>query len=300
MRLISKAVFVGMFTLVLQTPAAQAETIDQYINGPWLVFGWASWLGDETVGCQPADPNGMSCMIYGDAVPAPPPPWTFTAPENGAQLTVLDAAWLVDSFDVYDNGSYIGSTSPLTCSSTPCTEYCSSDPDICVNDPDASKGVFMMESGLHAITIIPTETSSSVGAGYLRVDAIGADADGDGIADVDDDCPNDPEDFDGFEDEDGCPDPDHDSDGVLDSDDSCPESDIRETVILQQCDSGVTNTVFDDGCSISDKLATCLNGTLNHCSYVSCVADMVDELNTDDILDGGETGSIISCAARMI
>jgi outer membrane protein OmpA-like peptidoglycan-associated protein len=48
------------------------------------------------------------------------------------------------------------------------------------------------------------------------------DNDNDGILDVDDKCPNDPEDIDGFEDEDGCPDPDNDGDGILDVDDQCP------------------------------------------------------------------------------
>jgi len=48
------------------------------------------------------------------------------------------------------------------------------------------------------------------------------DNDGDGILDVDDKCPNEPEDMDGFEDEDGCPDPDNDGDDILDVDDQCP------------------------------------------------------------------------------
>ena len=48
------------------------------------------------------------------------------------------------------------------------------------------------------------------------------DNDKDGILDVDDLCPNEPEDFDGFEDSDGCPDPDNDRDGILDKDDKCP------------------------------------------------------------------------------
>jgi outer membrane protein OmpA-like peptidoglycan-associated protein len=48
------------------------------------------------------------------------------------------------------------------------------------------------------------------------------DNDGDGIPDVDDLCPNDPEDKDGFEDADGCPDPDNDHDGIPDKDDKCP------------------------------------------------------------------------------
>ncbi|HEY1813601.1 MAG TPA: OmpA family protein [Kofleriaceae bacterium] len=48
------------------------------------------------------------------------------------------------------------------------------------------------------------------------------DNDNDGIPDKTDQCPNDPEDKDGFEDADGCPDPDNDKDGFLDKDDKCP------------------------------------------------------------------------------
>ncbi|TNF24627.1 MAG: hypothetical protein EP329_24590 [Deltaproteobacteria bacterium] len=49
-----------------------------------------------------------------------------------------------------------------------------------------------------------------------------ADNDKDGIQDKDDKCPNEPEDFDGFEDMDGCPDTDNDKDGILDAADKCP------------------------------------------------------------------------------
>ena len=48
------------------------------------------------------------------------------------------------------------------------------------------------------------------------------DKDGDGIPDKVDRCPDDPEDIDGFEDEDGCPEPDNDKDGVADIKDRCP------------------------------------------------------------------------------
>jgi outer membrane protein OmpA-like peptidoglycan-associated protein len=49
------------------------------------------------------------------------------------------------------------------------------------------------------------------------------DRDGDGIKDDVDKCPDDPEDFDRFEDEDGCPELDNDRDGILDEDDKCPD-----------------------------------------------------------------------------
>jgi hypothetical protein len=50
----------------------------------------------------------------------------------------------------------------------------------------------------------------------------GADRDMDGIVDTADRCPDEPEDRDGFQDEDGCPDPDNDGDGILDMNDMCP------------------------------------------------------------------------------
>jgi hypothetical protein len=48
------------------------------------------------------------------------------------------------------------------------------------------------------------------------------DADGDGVPDEADGCPQLPEDFDGFEDADGCDDVDNDQDFVLDTEDACP------------------------------------------------------------------------------
>jgi outer membrane protein OmpA-like peptidoglycan-associated protein len=48
------------------------------------------------------------------------------------------------------------------------------------------------------------------------------DRDGDGIVDMEDMCPDDPEDIDEFEDDDGCPDPDNDQDTFLDPEDQCP------------------------------------------------------------------------------
>jgi TonB family protein len=48
------------------------------------------------------------------------------------------------------------------------------------------------------------------------------DADGDGVSDAEDRCPNEPEDRDGYKDGDGCPDPDNDGDGIPDAQDKCP------------------------------------------------------------------------------
>jgi outer membrane protein OmpA-like peptidoglycan-associated protein len=61
--------------------------------------------------------------------------------------------------------------------------------------------------------------------GYLDDDGCpDPDNDADGIPDEADQCKNEPEDFDGFQDSDGCPDPDNDGDGIADADDFCPDT----------------------------------------------------------------------------
>ena len=69
---------------------------------------------------------------------------------------------------------------------------------------------------------------NGIGAPDLRLFAAAAfapdfrDRDHDGVYDVDDKCPDQPEDRDGFQDQDGCPDPDNDNDGIPDAQDKCP------------------------------------------------------------------------------
>jgi len=61
--------------------------------------------------------------------------------------------------------------------------------------------------------------------GYLDDDGCpDPDNDGDGIPDTADKCPNAPEDPDGFQDDDGCPDPDNDGDQIADLEDYCPNT----------------------------------------------------------------------------
>jgi OmpA-OmpF porin, OOP family len=58
----------------------------------------------------------------------------------------------------------------------------------------------------------------------LRVAAVTpADRDGDGIPDARDECVDRPEDKDGYQDTDGCPENDNDSDGLADKVDQCPD-----------------------------------------------------------------------------
>ena len=92
--------------------------------------------------------------------------------------------------------------------------------------------------------------------GFVFEPSIG-DRDGDGIKDDVDQCPDDPEDIDGFKDEDGCPDPDNDGDGILDKDDRCPnEPEDRDGIEDDDgCPEG--NMGDRDGDGIPDNVDKC-------------------------------------------
>ncbi|MEO8179162.1 MAG: OmpA family protein [Deltaproteobacteria bacterium] len=81
----------------------------------------------------------------------------------------------------------------------------------------------MMGAGSRIYSTGFEAASTRLMLGFVFEPSIG-DRDGDGYADDQDECPDDPEDFDGFEDGDGCPDPDNDKDGILDINDACPDN----------------------------------------------------------------------------
>ncbi|MCB9593568.1 MAG: OmpA family protein [Sandaracinaceae bacterium] len=78
-------------------------------------------------------------------------------------------------------------------------------------------------NGRAAFRLSPAARCSPRGVEIERPEPAPGDRDGDGILDPDDQCPDDPEDFDAYEDEDGCPeDQDQDGDGNPDTTDACP------------------------------------------------------------------------------
>ena len=92
--------------------------------------------------------------------------------------------------------------------------------------------------------------------GFVFEPTIG-DTDGDGYRDDVDRCPLEPEDFDNFEDEEGCPEPDNDRDGILDVDDQCPL--VPEDRNGQQDSDGCPDADVQDrdGDQIADNVDQC-------------------------------------------
>jgi outer membrane protein OmpA-like peptidoglycan-associated protein/opacity protein-like surface antigen len=80
------------------------------------------------------------------------------------------------------------------------------------------------------------------------------DRDHDGIPDSVDKCPDQPEDKDGFEDADGCPDPDNDKDGIPDISDKCPNQPENK--------NGIDD---EDGCPDEDRDGDGVIGSNDKC-----------------------------------
>ena len=85
--------------------------------------------------------------------------------------------------------------------------------------------------------------------------ALLGDSDQDGVLDLDDRCPMAPEDEDGFEDDDGCPDVDNDQDGIRDSLDRCPDE--PETVNGYQDADGCPDAGDTDKDGIPNNTDAC-------------------------------------------
>ncbi len=92
--------------------------------------------------------------------------------------------------------------------------------------------------------------------------------------------------------------PDSDDDGVPDDEDACPDSNLTATIVIDDCDSGVANLLFEDGCTMADMITECADGAVNHGQFVSCVAHLTNEWKRAGLITGEEEGRIQSCAAR--
>lgn len=150
---------------VLFPMTAQADPVSFGVFHEFAV----SIAGDPATGCDPADPAGPFCIPSSgtptDFIGAPP--WTFLAPSGGAVLTVTDAFFSGERFELFDFGASIGLTSAPAATTV---VDCGDDPVTCLATAGISQGTFALLAGNHSITITPT-LSDGGGAGYLRVDS---------------------------------------------------------------------------------------------------------------------------------
>lgn len=92
--------------------------------------------------------------------------------------------------------------------------------------------------------------------------------------------------------------PDADGDGVVDDEDCNPNSDLSPTVVIGGNDSRVPNTLFENGCTISDIIAQIAASSTNHGEFVSRVTEYTNSLARSGLITGRQKGAIQSAAAK--
>ena len=149
---------------------------------------------------------------------------------SGTVLPLENGLYKDGSLFTYGGGASLRVLDPLDLVAETYASYLLNDSDAAVKPSNEVVGglkLFIDKNSYLMLGAGPRYTNGFEAAdfraflGFIFEPSIG-DRDGDGIKDDVDQCPDDPEDRDGFKDEDGCPDPDNDNDGTLDVDDRCP------------------------------------------------------------------------------
>lgn len=148
----------------------------------------------------------------------------------------------------------------------------------------------------HALTVgVGPGLSEGYGAPTFRVFAgyaftpprvvVPPDTDGDGMVDKEDSCPKEAEDFDKFQDQDGCPDVDNDADGVLDASDVCPnEAEDKDSF---KDEDGCPDPDNDDD-RVLDSVDKCPDSKEDHDGMFDSDGCLDPDNDEDGILDGAD------------
>jgi hypothetical protein len=92
--------------------------------------------------------------------------------------------------------------------------------------------------------------------------------------------------------------PDADLDGIASDADCQPNSDLSATVVIDGRDTGVQNTLFRSGCTISDLIEKIAVSSRNHGQFVAGVAKLTNNLVREGVITVKERNEILKAAAR--
>ena len=145
--------------------------------------------------------------------------------------------------------------------------------------------------------------ASKVSPGACGCGVAETDTDSDGVADCIDNCPNVPNPDQADSNSNGTGDAcegggDEDGDGVPDSEDQCMHSEMTSPVIIDGCDTSVTNKLVEHGCTMSDLIMACADSASNHKEFVRCVSIATNAWKKLGLITNAEKGKIQNCAGK--
>ncbi|MEM7264172.1 MAG: hypothetical protein AAF488_19460, partial [Planctomycetota bacterium] len=88
---------------------------------------------------------------------------------------------------------------------------------------------------------------------------------------------------------------DSDGDGIPDDEDACPNSDLSPTVVIGDCDSGVTNHLLPNGCTIKDRIDHIQATAANPIRAIIRTADLLRRLKRRGVITRHDARAILVC-----
>lgn len=93
---------------------------------------------------------------------------------------------------------------------------------------------------------------------------------------------------------------DDDNDGVPNDIDICPNSIITPTVIFEGTDTGISNSVLPNGCTLADLIAQCQSSSTSLADFLNCVTNLVNGWINDSTITSAQGNQIIQIITAFI
>lgn len=88
---------------------------------------------------------------------------------------------------------------------------------------------------------------------------------------------------------------DQDQDGFDDDEDACVLSDLQSTLFVRDCDSGVKNWLFNDGCTMADRVIECGPEAQDGRSFDRCVRQLTRDWQQEGVISIQDRRAILRC-----
>ena len=93
--------------------------------------------------------------------------------------------------------------------------------------------------------------------------------------------------------------PDADADGVPNDEDCNPNSDLRPTINIGAINTGVPNTLFENGCTMADLIAQLAADAANKDAFMDALNSLTKQWLVQGLITGRQKGAITSAAAKL-
>jgi hypothetical protein len=91
---------------------------------------------------------------------------------------------------------------------------------------------------------------------------------------------------------------DADGDGVANADDSCPQSDTSPSIVIRDCETFVVNPLQEDGCTVSDEIQRC--EALGLPGFTPCTLNVAKEAVHAGLIIQAERRRIATCVRLVV